>query len=84
MASSQQVRWSLGPEGLEKLPEEILLKVAIELDPDTVAEFYEAGWTKKDFLNVIKKHVRASVGSRQAEGWQFVSGVEVFTEELER
>ena len=72
------------PSGeLRKYPKTVLLKVAIELDPDAVAESYQEGWTKEDILRVIERHVRTALGNQSIEGWPYVHEVEIFDSEVE-
>ncbi len=79
-----------GPEGdvppreeLKRLPKTVLLRVAIELDPDTVAESYAEGWTKEDILRVIERHLKSAIGNRAIEGWPHVLEVEIIDSEVE-
>lgn len=64
-------------EELQRLPKTVLLKIAIELDPDAVASSYEEGWTKDDILRVIERHIKAALGRQPIEGWPYIGEVEV-------
>jgi len=68
---------------LRKFPKTVLLKIAIELDPDRVAESYEEGWTKDDILRVIERHVKSALGIQSVEGWPYIQDVEIFDSEVE-
>jgi hypothetical protein len=62
---------------LKQLPKDLLVKIAIELDPDMVAEAYKEGWTKEDIVVLIKKHLSGSIGRRDIEGGRFVKEVQL-------
>lgn len=70
-------------EELKKYPKTVLLKIAIELDPDTVAESYREGWTKDDILRIIERHVKSALGNRSIEGWPYIGEVEIFDSDVE-
>lgn len=70
-------------EELRKLPKTILLKIAIDLDPDTVAESYQEGWTRDDILRVIERHVKGALGNQSIEGWPYIGDVDIFDSEVE-
>lgn len=82
---TSEVEGGLPPrrEELQKLPKTVLLRIAIELDPDTVAESYQEGWTKEDILRVIERHVKGALGNQSVEGWPYVGEVEIFDSEVE-
>ena len=62
---------------LKVFPEEVLLRIAISLDPDMVKEEYEEGWTKDDIIREIEKHVSRAIGSRNIKGWQYIEDVDI-------
>lgn len=67
---------------LKEQPKSVLLKLAIELDPDTVAESYQDGWSKEDIAAVIEDHVKSAIGNMGIEGWPYIRDVDVETIEL--
>ncbi len=73
----------LGKGELRKLPKKVLLRIAIELDPDTVASSFQEGWTKDDILRVIERHVKTALGNQAIEGWPYIQEVEIFDSEVE-
>lgn len=69
-------------EELRKLPKTVLLKIAIELDPDTVATSYREGWKKDDILRIIERHVKSALGVQSVEGWPYIQEVEIIDSEV--
>ena len=67
-------------EELQSLPRTVLLQIAIDLDPDAIAESYEEGWTKDDILKAIEKAVREAIVAR---GGKYVHDVEIFDSDVE-
>lgn len=55
-------------EELERLPENLLLKIVVELDPDILRERTEEGWTTEDLVKFIKKYIEGTVGNRSTPG----------------
>ncbi len=74
--------WVPPKEDLQKLPKTVLLRIAIELDPDTVAESYKEGWTKDDVLRIIERHVKSALGNQSIEGWPYIGEVELIDSEV--
>ena len=72
-------------QDLKRQPRTILLTIAVDLDPDAVAEAYEEGWTKEDLVDFISKHAQSAVGRRDVEGGEYVGpgGVSVIDAEIE-
>ena len=70
-------------EELQKYPRTVLLRIAIELEPDAVSESYQEGWTKDDILRVIERHIKDALGNQSIEGWPYVHGVEIIDSEIE-
>ena len=70
-------------EDLRKLPKTVLLKIAIELDPDAVSESYQEGWTKDDILRVIERHLKSALGRQEIEGWPYIRDVEILDSTIE-
>lgn len=62
---------------LASLPKELLVKIAIELDPQLVAEKYKEGWTKQEILQLIKQHLSSSIGRTGVEGYQYIRNIQV-------
>ena len=66
---------------LRRLPKGVLLGIAIELDPDTVADLDAEGFSKEDIIGIIITHVKASLGRQQVEGWEVIGDVDVVSAE---
>lgn len=69
-------------EELQKLPKTVLLRIAIELDPDAVSESYQEGWTKDDILRVIERHLKRTLGRAGEEGSEYIHDVEIIDSEI--
>jgi len=70
-------------EELQKLPRTVLLKIAIELNPDKVAESYQEGWTKDDILRIIERHLSSYLGQSGTYGGEYIQDVEILDSEVE-
>jgi len=70
-------------EELQKYPKTVLLKIAIELNPDKVAESYQEGWTKDDILRIIERHLSSSLGQSGTYGGEYIQDVEILDSEVE-
>jgi len=70
-------------EELRKYPKTVLLRIAIELDPDAVSESYREGWTKDDILRVIERHLKGALGRQEIEGWPYIGDVEILESSVE-
>jgi len=68
---------------LAEQPTSVLLKIAVELDPDVVAEQYEEGWSREDIISVIETHIKNAIGNRYVEDWQLVGNVDIIEAEVE-
>jgi len=66
---------------LRRLPKGVLLGIAIELDPDTVADLDAEGFSKEDIIGIIITHVKASIGKQHVEGWEVIGDVDVVSAE---
>jgi len=64
-------------EALKNQPRRVLLEVAVELNPEAVAEAYEDGWTKEDLLRFIEDHVKEAIGNQNVENWEYIQSAEV-------
>ena len=73
--------WVPPREELKKLPKTVLLKIAIELDPDAVSESFQEGWTKDDILRVIERHLKSALGRAGEEGSEYIHDVEIIDSE---
>ena len=70
-------------EELRKLPKTVFLKIAIELNPEKVAEFFREGWTKDDILRIIERHLSSSLGQTGTEGGEYIHDIEVLESSTE-
>lgn len=70
-------------EELQRLPKTVLLRIAIELDPDAVSSSYQEGWTKDDILRVIERHIKGALGNQSIEGWPYIGDVEILESVVE-
>lgn len=70
-------------EELRKLPKTVLLRVAIELDPDKVAESYQEGWTKDDILRIIERHIKSELGKVGTYGGEYILEVDIIDSEVD-
>ena len=75
--------WVPPKEELQKYPKTVLLKIAIELNPDKVAESYQEGWTKEDILRIIEKHLSSSLGQTGTYGGEYIQDIEVLDSSVE-
>jgi len=70
-------------EELRKYPKTVLLKIAIELNPDRVAESYQEGMSKEDILRIIERHLKSSLGQAGTYGGEYIQDVEVLDKEID-
>ena len=75
--------YSPSREELQKLPKTVLLKIAIELNPDKVAMAYEEGWTKEDIIKMIGRHLSSSLGQAGSEGGDYIHDVAILESDIE-
>ncbi len=68
---------------LKKLPKTILLRLAIELNPDKVSESYSEGWTKDDILKIIEQHIGRSLGRAGEVASDYIVDVDIIDSEVE-
>ena len=75
---------ALAKAGPGKYPKKVLLKLAIELDPDAVAEAYKEGWTREDILRLIERLVKkGTLEGPTKEGGRYILDTEVLDSEVE-